>query len=70
MLLVLPGLLAALVLTLVLAQDVVAEPPGADYVTVASQGAWVLVYVVVALPLAVLPRRAGSRRAWAAGCSP
>ncbi len=55
MLVVLPGLLAALVLTLVLAQDVVAEPPGADYITVATQGAWVLVYVVVALPLLVFP---------------
>ena len=46
-LLVLPGLLAAVVLTLALVQDVtLTPPPGADYLTVASQGAWVLVYVV------------------------
>ena len=55
LLLVLPGLLAVLVLTLVLAQDVMTEPPGADYITVATQGAWVLVYVVVALPLLFFP---------------
>lgn len=55
LLLVLPGLLAALGLTLVLAQDVVSEPPAADFMTVATQGAWVLVYVVVALPLLFFP---------------
>ncbi len=65
-LLVLPGLLAALVLTLVLAQDVAAEPPGADYVTVASQGAWMLAYVVLALPLLYFPsgRLASSSSRW------
>jgi signal transduction histidine kinase len=54
-LLVLPGLLAALVVTLVLAEDILPAPAGADYVTVASQGAWVLVYVVVAMPLLFFP---------------
>ena len=61
-LLVLPGLLAALVLTLVLAQDVTAPPPGADYVTAANQGSWILFYVVVALPLLFFPEgRVASR---------
>jgi hypothetical protein len=67
-LLVLPGLLAALVLTLMLAEDVLPSAAGADYVTVASQGAWVLVFVVVALPLLLFPApvcRVGcSRSSW------
>jgi signal transduction histidine kinase len=56
-LLVLPGLLATLtVLAALLPADVGggASGPG-DYVTVASQGAWVLFYVVVALPLLFFP---------------
>ena len=61
-LLVLPGLNAALLFTEVLAQDVAAPPPGADYVTAASQGTWILLYVVVALPLLFFPEgRLGSR---------
>ena len=60
-LLVLPGLNAALLFTEVLAQDVAAPPPGADYVTAASQGTWILLYVVVALPLLFFPEgRLGS----------
>jgi signal transduction histidine kinase len=54
-LLVMPGLLAALVLTSTLAEDVLPTPAGADYLTAAGQGAWVLVYVVVALPLLFFP---------------
>ena len=67
LLLVLPGLMAAVVLTLALVQDVTADPPpGADYLTVASQGAWVLVYVVLALPLLFFPagRLASSLSRW------
>ena len=61
-LLVLPGLNAALLFTEVLAQDVAAPPPEADYVTAASQGTWILLYVVVALPLLFFPEgRLGSR---------
>ena len=47
-LLVLPGLLAALFLCLSLAPEVV-SPPGAAYITAAGQGAWMLVYVVIAM---------------------
>ena len=62
LLLVLPGLLAVLVLTLVLAQDVLPAPPGADVVTVAGQGDWVLIYVVLVLPILFFPEgRIGSR---------
>src|SRR4051794_27566445 len=50
-LVVLQGMLAAVFLTLALAEDTLSEPPGADYLTVAMQGAWVLIYVVIALPL-------------------
>jgi len=50
-LVVLPGLLAALALFL----SLVPPPPGEAYFTAASQGAWVLIYVVVALPLLMFP---------------
>ncbi len=55
-LLVAPGLVVELVIFAVL-YSVVADgpPPGADYFTAASQGAWVLVYVVVAVPLLFFP---------------
>ena len=54
-LLVLPGLLAVVGLTLAVAEDVAAGPRWGDYLTVASQGAWVLVYVVVVIPLLFFP---------------
>ncbi len=54
-LLVLPGLLAVLVLTLALAPDEWSTSAGADYLTAGTQGAWVLVYVVVAIPLLFFP---------------
>ncbi len=50
-LVVLPGLLAALALFL----SLVPPPPGEAYFTAAGQGAWVLVYVVVAVPLLMFP---------------
>lgn len=50
-LVVLPGLLATLALFLAL----VPPPPGEAYFTAASQGAWVLIYVVVAVPLLMFP---------------
>ena len=54
--LALPGLLAAVVLGLVVASLTLPEvPPGGDYVTVLSQGAWVLLYVVLAIPLLLFP---------------
>ena len=54
-LLVPPGLLAALALTLALVPDEWSTSTGADYLTAGSQGAWVLVYVVVAIPLLFFP---------------
>jgi signal transduction histidine kinase len=55
-LLTVPGLVVALVVLGALYSVVVdATPPGADYITAASQGAWVLVYVVVAVPLLFFP---------------
>ncbi|MEO6511082.1 MAG: histidine kinase [Nocardioides sp.] len=54
--LALPGLLVAGVLTLVVGSlTLPADLPGGDYVTVASQGAWVLLYVVLAVPLLLFP---------------
>jgi signal transduction histidine kinase len=54
--LALPGLLVAAILSLVVASSTLAvEPRGGDYVTVASQGAWVLLYVVLAVPLLLFP---------------
>ncbi len=38
------------------------EPRGGDYVTVASQGAWVLLYVVLAVPLLLFPGGSGHTR--------
>jgi signal transduction histidine kinase len=55
-LLVVPGLVAALGIFGGLAPSVVhTKLPGADYVTAALQGGWVLVYVVVAIPLLFFP---------------
>jgi signal transduction histidine kinase len=55
-LLVVPGLVVALVAFGALYGVVVdATPPGAEYLTAATQGDWVLVYVVVALPLLFFP---------------
>ena len=63
LLLVLPGLLAAVVSPL-LAQDVVSPPPGADYVTAASQGpgfcsTWSWPCHCCSSPTAESPRRLG-----------
>lgn len=55
-LLVMPGLFAAVVLLLSLASTVRARPWHAGlYITAASQGAWVLIYVLLALPLLFFP---------------
>ena len=55
-LLVVPGLVVALGILAALYSIAVHEPPpGADYMTAASQGAWVLAYVVVAIPLLFFP---------------
>ena len=51
----LPGLQAALLFTSALAQEVMAPPSWADYEIAASQGTWILFYVVVALPLLFFP---------------
>jgi signal transduction histidine kinase len=54
--LALPGLLVAGVLSLVVGSLTLPQaPPGGDYVTVLSQGAWVLLYVVLAVPLLLFP---------------
>ena len=54
--LALPGLLVAVILGLVVGSlTLPGVPPGGDYVTVASQGAWVLLYVVLAVPLLLFP---------------
>lgn len=56
-LLVVPGLVVALGILGALYSVVVdSTPPGADYLTAASQGDWVLVYVVVAVPLLFFSR--------------
>ena len=52
-LLTLPGLLATIGICAALADS--AELRGQAYVTAASQGAWMLVYVVIALPLLLFP---------------
>jgi signal transduction histidine kinase len=65
LLVVLPGLCAALVLCGVIVDLASATTlPGDDYVTVASEGGWVLAYVVLAVPLLFFP---GGRLANRAG---
>ncbi|WP_406831251.1 histidine kinase [Pedococcus sp. KACC 23699] len=55
-LLVLPGLQAALIaLETVGGSTGFVRVPGSDYVVAASQGAWVFIYVVVAVPLLFFP---------------
>jgi signal transduction histidine kinase len=54
-LLVLPGLFAALAVVGLFPAVARWTPPGEDYVTAASQGDWVLVYVVLAVPLLLFP---------------
>ena len=55
-LLTVPGLVAALAITGQLAQSAGSSHPwGAAYVTAASQGAWVLIYVAVAVLVLFFP---------------
>jgi len=61
-LLVLPGFVAALGVLGLFPSVARWTPPGADYVTAASQGDWVLVYVMVALPLLLFPEGRATTR--------
>jgi signal transduction histidine kinase len=51
----LPGLVASLALTGEVLNRTAGRPPGDEYVTAASQGAWVLVFVAIAAVILVFP---------------